>query len=159
MRKLWCVLDAGVTQGFDHHGPRDNSRLKNRKATSRKNKTCCRSNRRSTEKRTSNFAHSSSSPRTRPLEQSRGAPRRREQSAVLVCGLCLLLPQPLLPPPPPPPSPVLTCVYSAHPARLLMKPHTSSTLHLLMSSPGFAVAESSPSMKRPPMEPERGSSG
>ncbi|KAF3860321.1 hypothetical protein F7725_000576 [Dissostichus mawsoni] len=42
----------------------------------------------------------------------------------------------------------------AHPARLLMKPHTSSTLHLLMSSTGFAVAESSPSMKRPPTEPE-----
>ena len=61
---------------------------------------------------------------------------------------------------PPPPSPyVLTCVYSAHPARLLMKPHTSSTLHLLMSSTGFAVAESSPSMKRPPIEPERAAVG
>ena len=58
------------------------------------------------------------------------------------------------------PSPyVLTCVYSAHPARLLMKPHTSSTLHLLMSSTGFAVAESSPSMKRPPIEPERAAVG
>ena len=36
-----------------------------------------------------------------------------------------------------------------------MKPHTSSTLHLLMSSAGFAVADSSPSVKRPPMEPAR----
>lgn len=36
-----------------------------------------------------------------------------------------------------------------------MKPHTSSTLHLLMSSAGFAVADSSPSVKRPPIEPAR----
>lgn len=40
-----------------------------------------------------------------------------------------------------------------------MKPHTSSTLHLLMSSTGFAVAESSPSMKRPPTEPESAAVG
>ena len=69
-------------------------------------------------------------------------------------------PSPSLSLSPPPPSPyVLPCVYSAHPARLLMKPHTSSTLHLLMSSTGFAVAESSPSMKRPPIEPERAAVG
>ena len=49
---------------------------------------------------------------------------------------------------------VLTCAYSAHPARLLINPHTSSTLHLLMSSTGLFVAESSPSMKRPPKEPD-----
>ncbi len=48
------------------------------------------------------------------------------------------------------PALVLTCVYSPQPVRLLMKLHTSSTLHLLMSS---AAPASSPSTKRPPMAP------
>jgi len=48
------------------------------------------------------------------------------------------------------PALVLTCVYSPQPARLLMKLHTSSTLHLLMSSTAPA---SSPSTKRPPIAP------
>lgn len=127
----------------DHRRPRDNSWLNIERPPAIK--TCCSFNPRSTERHTSIFAHTS---------------KRRE-----LVRLPLLLLQPLLTPTtlppsfPSPPPPVLTCVYSAHPARLLMKPHTSSTLHLLMSSPGFAVAESSPSMKRPPMEPERGSSG